>query len=142
MLDATQPASGSASAELPERIAKLCESNPAGSAGAGRTGPMAMRDHWPPGSGGRSQISTRQAGHEITATSADLKRQYQQAFDQYERQPRSLRHLEECKCSTCRSSPPCWRYNRFSLDVSRLKTAGEPLALSSSLRDSARELST
>lgn len=73
--------------------------------------------------------------------SEDLKRHYRQAIDQYQRQLHSLRDVEERnELIDLQEKSAVSALEQISLDVSRLKSTGEPLPRIS-LRDRARELS-
>ena len=75
------------------------------------------------------------------APSEDLRRHYRQAIDQYQRQLHSLRDVEERnELIDLQEKSAVSALEQISLDVSRLKSTGEPLPRIS-LRDRARELS-
>lgn len=75
------------------------------------------------------------------APSEDLKHHYRQAIDQYQRQLHSLRDLEQRnELIDLQAKSAVSALQQISLDISRLKSAVEPLPRMS-LRDRARELS-
>lgn len=76
-----------------------------------------------------------------SAPSEEIMRHCRQAIDQYQRQLHSLRDLEERnELIDLQAKSAVSALQQISLDVSRLKSAGEPLP-QISLRDRARELS-
>ncbi|MCY4483146.1 MAG: 2TM domain-containing protein [Spirochaetaceae bacterium] len=76
------------------------------------------------------------------ATSAELRREYQTAVEQYEGQAKSLRDLQErIEMIDLRAKSAVLALRQLSLDIPRLRTApaGEPAGLAS-LRDKSQEL--
>ena len=166
-LGAAQPGTGNTAAEVPERVVQLCDRilddlQQQGEVGARWHRELAPEiddylyhlhrllnlrvdlDHagaealasW------KIEVELRKLRRKLgDAPSEALKRQYQQAIDQCQRQLHSLRDLEERnELIDLQAKSAVSALQQISLDVSRLKSAGEPLPRTS-LRDRARELS-
>ena len=166
-LDAAQPATGNTAAAVPEPVIELCERILDDLQQQGEVGARWHRELAPEidaylyhlhrllslrvdldraGAGALAswnvEIELRALRRKLDdAPSEHLKSQYQHAIDQYQRQLKSLRDLEERnELIDLQTKSAVSALQQISLDVSRLKTAGEPLPRTS-LRDRARELS-
>lgn len=164
-LGAAQPAPRNTAAEVPDQVIKLCDRilddlQQQGAEGARWHRELAPEidaylyhlhrllslrvdlDHYGAEASWKVEAELRTLRSRLEhAPSEDLKRHCRQAIDQYQRQLHSLRDLEERnETIDLQAKAAVSALQQISLDVSRLKSVGEPLPLTS-LRDRARELS-
>ena len=166
-LGGAQPGAGNRAAEVPEPVIKLCDRILDDLHQQGEAGARWHRELAPEIDGylyhlqrllslrvdlhhvGTEALASWQVEAELrtlrsrlkSAQSEEIKRHCRQAIDQYQRQLHSLRDLEERnELIDLQAKSAVSALQQISLDVSRLKGAGEPLP-QISLRDRAHELS-